>query len=492
MLCKVRVLLSGGTCTHAGEAATAPLVVRHATSGFFNNLSISLHMQSQKRKSTILLVGISALVSGCQTAIVKSDDKSKEGLVYALPKAQIQLDASRTLVTAKAVADAEKAATAAATAVTEATKAKDESAKALADAQAKLSVAGSTVKEGLTKERDLADAIARLRVAQLDAAKLAAKEAAERLKELRSKEGEFEQVVSLKALDPAPDRKARYVAVLEESYTRDDTVKITTANGLLATTSSESTGQLGAILVNIASALSGFSALKSNSVGVAQAPDPCKPFKYTTVFDPTSWAESSAAAAELAEVSQGTLSLRTEAEKAEEGKPASLTTETSEGSTPGPSVNPTRHLEGLFYRAQTSTTVTVKETRSTSCTLAASPSYARLTATVPDSSSLYLLPLRAGSFAKSKLDFEFKNGVPTSYRSEQQSQLNAIARIPVDILKAIVEVPASILKLRVDYQSQNAALFEAQTKQLKAELDVLKAQKALEDEKTKPPTTVTP
>ena len=71
--------------------------------------------------------------------------------------------------------------------------------------------------------------------------------------------------------------------------------------------------------------------------------------------------------------------------------------------------------------------------------------------------------------------------MPVSFTADKPSQLAAVARLPVEILKAIVEVPASILKLRVDYDSQAVALTETQTKRLKAQVDLLKAQQALQD-----------
>jgi hypothetical protein len=415
---------------------------------------------------------------------------SVPGLVFALPNAQVLVEASRTLVTAKMVADAEKAAKAASDALAEAGKAKQASAAALKEAQAQLAVGGASIKDGLIKKRDLADAIARLREAQAEAAAVASEEAKKRFEEIKGKTGELEQVVTVKPLAPAPDRTARYVAVLNESWTRDDTVKITTDNGMLATTSSESTGQLGAILVNLASAVAGFGTMKSGPFETAQAPESCGPFKYSATFDPTNLAESNAVRAELLQTSQRTLTLETELLKAsDEMREAGLKIQggasvAGPGDPRGDSKEPP-HRDGLYYRALVSTTITVREKSSDACSVEGPAAFARLTTTVPDASGLFLLPLKAGQFTRSKLDFEFKNGSPTSFRSEQQSQLNAIARIPVDMLKAIVEVPASILKLRVDYQSQNTALIEAQSKQLLAEVEVLKAQKALEDERLK-------
>ncbi|HEY1394671.1 hypothetical protein [Roseateles sp.] len=443
------------------------------------------------------LIGAAVLLSGCQTAVVHSSDASKvtAGLVYALPKGQIALEASRTVVTAKMVADAEKAAKETADDVTAASKVNEEAALALKDAEAQLAVSGDSVKADLTKKRDLADAIARLRKAQVEAVKLAAKEAEKRLAEVKAKEGQLEQAVTLKAGAPVADRNARYVAVLNDSMTRDDTVKITTENGLLATGSTDSTGQLGAILVNLAAAFASSSLGSKPALTESLTAGECKPFKYSATFDPLNHSEVKSVAKELADKSQGTLTLKTEASSSK--APVGLSSpELASSAPPPPSDSGTPGdadaSAGLFYRPLVSTTITVEESSAGPCAVNGSASFARLTTTMPDSETRFLLPLKAGQFTRTKLDFEFKNGSPTGYRSERQSQLNAIARIPVDILKAIIEVPASIIKLRVDLQSQNTGLIEAQTKQLLAEAEVMKAQKALADEKAKADSSSTP
>ena len=109
------------------------------------------------------------------------------------------------------------------------------------------------------------------------------------------------------------------------------------------------------------------------------------------------------------------------------------------------------------------------------------PSSTTLNATVPDSRASYVLPVTASSFTKTKTAFEFKDGMPTSLHVDQPSQLAAITRIPIDIMKAILEVPGSLIKLRVDHDSQAVALTDAEVKQLKSQLDLLKAKAALKD-----------
>lgn len=422
-----------------------------------------------------LCLGTLPFLAACQTPILRSQSPlaTSSGLVYALPRAQVQIDAARTVITADEITAAGRAATAAAEAVIAAKKALTEAKSAWKDAEALLAAAGASVKDELTKKRDVADAMARVREAQLEAAKVAAKDADKHLADLRDKEGLFEQTVSLKSLAPVPDPKARFVAILTPSLARDDNIKLVTSNGLLNTSSAESTGQMGSILVNLVSAISGTKALKAYTFSSKSATEPCRPFKFSAVFDPTNVKEVEAVERKLSKSSQGALHVQVDYSAA----PPEQAAMTPAGDKPATAES----ADGVFYRVPTPVHIRVEDQQGSNCSLSSAPSYASLNAIVPDSSTRFLLPMMAGQFTKGKLGYEFKDGMPTSFSSEQQSQLAAIARIPVDILKAIVEVPASIIKLRVDYESQNAALIEAQMKQMKAELELLKAQQALKE-----------
>ncbi len=63
---------------------------------------------------------------------------------------------------------------------------------------------------------------------------------------------------------------------------------------------------------------------------------------------------------------------------------------------------------------------------------------------------------------------------------DKPSAALAVPSLPVEILESLVSIPASITKLRVDYESQPATLTGTQVKALKAQVDLLNAQKALE------------
>jgi hypothetical protein len=422
-----------------------------------------------------LLIAASAL-SACQTApVIRSEPVSATtpGLVYALPKAQVLVEASRKVITGEDVDKARKAAAQAADAVKEATAAQATAKAALSDAEAVLAAANAATRAELTQKRDVADAVARVRSAQVEAAKQAAKEAATRLADLEGKEGSYEMSASLKQLSAVPDPARRYAATLDAGGTRDDSIKLATVNGMLSNSSTESTGQVAAILVNIASAISGArmpSATWSlRSVNPPRAPEKtgtqaCQAFATSIVFDPTDSDAKHAAIDRLREASQGSLALAVTLPAVD-----------------GPQAAPTIASTGLVYRAPTPVNIEVASQSSAACPIVGTPSSTTLNATVPDSRASYVLPVTASSFTKTKTAFEFKDGMPTSLHVDQPSQLAAITRIPIDIMKAILEVPGSLIKLRVDYDSQAVALTDAEVKQLKSQLDLLKAKAALKD-----------
>ncbi|MDP3610231.1 MAG: hypothetical protein Q8R98_00100, partial [Rubrivivax sp.] len=107
-----------------------------------------------------------------------------------------------------------------------------------------------------------------------------------------------------------------------------------------------------------------------------------------------------------------------------------------------------------------------------------------LVAHLPDASTLFVTPVTAAAFTKVSNKHTFKDGMLVEVSLDKPSVVAAVASLPVEILKALVSIPASIIKLRVDYESQSEALATTQANVLKAQVDLLNAQKALEDRLT--------
>lgn len=138
--------------------------------------------------------------------------------------------------------------------------------------------------------------------------------------------------------------------------------------------------------------------------------------------------------------------------------------------------------DGLFYRAATSVAIALKVDagKAEHCKLKTLPVAQSVVAVVPDSSQTYVMPSTAGAFATTTLNFSFKDGMPTTYSSQRPSERLAFLSIPPGIEKAIISVPTQRLQLRVIYDTQSTAQINAQTDALKARLQLLQAQQALD------------
>ncbi len=425
-------------------------------------------------------LGVALACGGCASPVIQSKPALADatGLFYALPKGQVLLEASRQRVTEDKVAKAQQTAAAAAAAQAAAAKALGEAKALQKDAQAVAAAAGQSVKAELERQRDVADAVVRARTVQLEQASAAAAAAQQEAVRLAAAKGGMKHAASLKTLAPAPDPTERYIAQLSGHAWRDDNIKLVTENGLLSGSTSEATGQAGAVLVNLFSAIAAGAPGAVPSVGLMSLPkllatppaQECKEFVFSRVFDPTDAAEVDAAAAALAQASG--MSWQLTVTPAPQRPAGASSTEA-----PKP-----RSADGLVYRAPVPVSVHVEARSAGGCTVD-EPTAATLHTAVPDSRMRLVMPFDAGAFTKTKHAMVFKNGMPVEMSIDQPSQAAAVARLPVEILKAMVEVPASILKLRVDHDNQGAALIEAQSKQVQAQIDLLKAQQALQDAK---------
>lgn len=432
---------------------------------------------------------IGSILAGCAyTPVLQSAPAAigQSGLVYALPKAQFQLDAVRKVVSKSDVDEATKTSESAVAAQAAADKAVVDAKNALAVAQSNVDAVSATdpaaTKEKLASDLAIATVVHRARTAEAELAKIRVTEASKRLEQVKANLGKIEQSVVLKPLSPVPDHRHRYAIQHKSSMARDDIIKMTMGSGMLNSSVSESTGQAGALMINLVSSIVGVRTQpKSLTASVDALADSCRAFTFTRTFDPTDTAEVEAMAIALGVESQDSLQLVYEGQEVNVAAPVPPVVAPPLPA-PVPKVEaPQATLQGLAYRAPRLASIEVKAKDSANCKSVTKPTYASLAATVPDSTTLYVLPVEAGSFTKSKAEYAFKDGMPISFNVDRPSQAVAIARLPVDIMKAIVEVPASILKLRVDYDSNANALTEAELKSLKVQLDLLKAQQALDE-----------
>jgi hypothetical protein len=423
------------------------------------------------------------LASGCANDPVLRSEPAREdgmGFVYALPRAAVQIEAERVDITPKLMEEAVKA-LAQAQATHAAAKKQGAAAKAALD-QAK-GIEKFAKGEGAAKAKErleLALALQLLRASQLLQAVQDEAKAEQRVKALSGGAGEMEQTVTLTVLPPVPDPKHRYQVRDLGSLTRDESVKLTVNNGLLNTVDSTTTGQVGTILVNLASSLASVhvtykpsQSLKADTA--AKAKQDCKPFRYIATFDPTDPTDIGRINKAVNVLAGGSYLLTRHPEEFAEPPPASAS------SPPPPPPPPPKATDGLRYRAPLTVDLSVIF-NTPACTQKVNVSGAFVSAVVPDSSASYVLPIDASGFTKVNTELAFKDGMPVTLGYDKPSRLAAVSRIPIDILKAILEVPGSILKLRVDYSSQEAALIKSRSAEDDARLALLKAQQALKDE----------
>lgn len=431
------------------------------------------------------LLGAACLVlAGCAIPVVESTPATsaagQTGLLYALPKAQVQLVAQRKRVDAAEIAAAQKeaaeqkAAVAAAktlvTAAKAALKDADETlAAALADAassaetRAKLQQQAGIAKAVLT----VMDARHKAAEARASAAALAATGDAVEL-------GLCRETASLTVLPHAPDPKARFLASHASSAWRDDQLTLSvTPTGLLNTATTVSTDQTGSTILSLVQAFAGLRAggpglniMKGRSTDEPSTkPEACEEYKTSRVLDPTQKQELKETARQLQQV----------------GSQVGLCVD---GLGSGTAATMKDKVTGFAYRASRPIRLTVTgrpQNNPAQCEHAPNTEAASLVAHLPDASTLFVTPVTAAAFTKVSNKHTFKDGMLVEVSLDKPSVVAAVASLPVEILKALVSIPASIIKLRVDYESQSEALATTQANVLKAQVDLLNAQKALED-----------
>jgi hypothetical protein len=158
-----------------------------------------------------------------------------------------------------------------------------------------------------------------------------------------------------------------------------------------------------------------------------------------------------------------------------------------------PPIDSNGYVKGLVYRVPRQTVLTLASAKDFNvdddpvCKFNTQVDAVSVVATIPDSSAAFVLPAHAGAFTTSNLSFGFKDGMPTDFGEHQPSELAAITGLPVQVAKALISIPAQMLQLRVNYDSQASALIDAKTTELKAQLDQLKAQRALDAAKAPTP-----
>jgi hypothetical protein len=300
-------------------------------------------------------------------------------------------------------------------------------------------------------------------------------------KEVQDGQPKYVETFTLTPLAIVPDDTQRFVANLSHSKWRDDTLKLSVVNGLLTTTSAQSTDQMGSIISNLVSAAVGIvtfagagipvvpgktNVTKAPVAAATQPPARCE-YVYAKSFDPVDIVAVKTVNDELKNQDPAahieldtTFSLR--ANQPVKRKISAYSDKDK------------AQIDGLVYRTPVGVGVEVLPdlgaTTTPFCQLQSLPQAQTLQLFVPDSNADFIVPVEVGAMTASTFQFNFNNGMLTDYNLTRPSEIAATASIPVDIVNKIMTIPTSILKLRLDYStaetnlaSQNAALINAQS-----------------------------
>ncbi len=454
--------------------------------------------------SSVSRITLFAMLAGCTNTILSEPvaDGYGTGLAYGLPRGMVQVKAERKRLSADDTAKLKK--------IAETAEAK---AKALGDrlsaAKSELELAMANLDQPSTIKAKLEDeaAKAKANVASLksleaeatskaDAARAAADVAGGAV-------GQLKDTVTLTVLPVSADPDARFVAKLNHWYTRDDDLKLTVQNGLLASGATTSSDRTPDIIVALAKTIVAFSGGLSPVTGFgpsnvrppqAGRRDVCREFTAVVEFDPTDntplvgsartppngrrsvpWARQV-----LLELSDNTLELGAGPSVRQTDGQSVPKQPRKEGAEDANS------LQGLAYRMPAPYWVSLLSKSAGNCLLTPDQQTQTVSVNLPDPTQTFVLPSQAGAFTKSVTTHAFKDGIPTEFSTTRPSEILAVANLPLDLARAIISVPTEMLKLKVDYNNQAQALTEAQSKILQSRLDLLKNQYQLEQARADP------
>lgn len=99
---------------------------------------------------------------------------------------------------------------------------------------------------------------------------------------------------------------------------------------------------------------------------------------------------------------------------------------------------------------------------------------------LPNGGPVAVLDLKASRMVTTEFDFAFKDGMLISFKSVRPSEALAWASLIPQALSAIIAIPTELIQLKVDYSTKDKALTDAKKASLDSELELLKAQQAIE------------
>ena len=419
------------------------------------------------------------VLGGCAPAAVISykNPSDQAGLAYYLPKRLIRIQLDRAPASASDQVEKAKANFAAAEesekksggAVKAAIKLRDELAKG----------AGGTSSPAYAEQLkavQVAEANAALAKQALANAQKALKEAAS-LDWFATADGKpiLVDTFTIALSAPLPDPAERFVAVGHHVPSRTDTFSLkTNTSGLLSNADAIAEDQTGAIIVSLAGAVAGIRAptgphiLMESSRPAAKKdcinPDGPAPFSVEFMWDPKVPSEADPSKAKDIELQLCKLGASYRL----------VLTSLWKDSLPAGRMPNVEGDGGIYYRRELPYLLSIYRLNGSDEKLAKA-----ILLAMPNFSPREFLALEGGAFTKREYTNIFDNGILISHTANKPSEFLAVAKIPVDVMRAIFSIPTELITLKVNYTNAGKDLAEAQ----KA---ILEAAKALEDARKAP------
>ena len=146
--------------------------------------------------------------------------------------------------------------------------------------------------------------------------------------------------------------------------------------------------------------------------------------------------------------------------------------------------------DGVVFRAMTSREVTAtlnadglafSDTKHVvPCTLVSGAQIAVTQVMAADPGQTFVIDTSRTPFVPKRVDLTISDGVLTGTEVDKPSELLAGFSLPVEVLKAIVSIPAELLNFKITEMKAETGLTTEEVNALKAEIELLKQQQALE------------
>ncbi|MEO1241048.1 MAG: hypothetical protein AAFX54_04005 [Pseudomonadota bacterium] len=446
-------------------------------------------------KIGILLVALGQ-ATGC--AAIKSErvavGETTQGVSYFLPKRNIKLSFTRTIADKKVEATltnakkklgeletAEKQAKADAAkakalyqSIPDGSAAKEDAKKAKETAEGKRKVAMNAVSDQKTKVQTAQEAVQAFRRCTLEGGSTTA-----------GAQPCYNDSIKLTLMDPVPDPRYFFVTNMKRTGLRDDEFQIkTTADGLLSSSTGTFTDRTGDIIVEIAKIV-GVVAAPPTAAAVpltetVQPDDGCTPgpFKYEHIFDPgaPNTVEIDKIKSDLAKrCANYRVALTRPNTNCERTNDVCLAPRQNNNNAPSQKAqgkDPLSYAPGLFYRRPLPYIVSVidcgKKCQTTAERGSPNVNLQSSLFMLPNNGPISYVPFRASPFVKTVYDVKFDKGLLTQWDADRPSEVLAVVRLPLEIIKAPFEALSEVLVLKVDYSSNAKALYEAQQAEIEA------------------------